>query len=267
MEEIKNPLFSLVQGKIITGLDEDGILILRINREEVLGALDPEASSKMEEILNAAEKDPSVRVIILTGTGKGFCTGEDLAANTENGGCMTVMDHGFGGMTSRVSKKPIICAANGHAIGGGLEIALSCDIIVASEKAKFGLTECKVGFIASTGGLVKLPKAISPKIASEMVLTGNLITAQRACEIGLINYVVSPDEVLTKALEIAKTIAANAPISLRLSKQIMHVAQQASAEDAQRMCDVAWDYIEKTEDGIEGPLAFVEKRKPNWKGC
>lgn len=266
MEECKNPLFCLAEGKVITSLDEEGILTLRINREEVMGALDPEASGRMEEILNAAEKEDAVRVIILTGTGRGFCTGEDLAANTENGGCQTVMEHGFGGMTARLSKKPVICAANGHAIGGGLEIALSCDIVVAAEKAKFGLTECKVGFIASTGGLVKLPRAISPKIASEMVLTGNLITAQRACEIGLINYVVPAEEVMPKALELARAIAANAPISLRLSKQIMHVAQQATAEDAQRMCDVAWDYIEKTEDGVEGPLAFVEKRRPNWKG-
>ena len=265
MEENKNALFSIAEGKVITTLDEEGILVVRINREEVMGALDPEASAKMEEILNAAEKDDTVRVIILTGTGRGFCTGEDLAANAENGGCQTVMDHGFGGVTARVSKKPIICAANGHAIGGGLEIALSCDIIIASEKAKFGLTECKVGFIASTGGLVKLPKAISPKIASELVLTGNLINAQRAYEIGMINYVVPPEEVMPKAMEMARTIAANAPISLRLSKQIMHVALQSTAEDAQRMCDVAWDYIEKTEDGVEGPLAFVEKRKPNWK--
>ena len=264
MEE-KNTLFAISEGKIITTLDDEGILVVRINRENVMGALDPEASGMMEDVLNAAEKDPAVRAIILTGTGKGFCTGEDLAANSENGGCLTVMEHGFGGMTKRVSSKPIICAANGHCIGGGLEIALSCDIVVCSERAKIGLTEVKVGFIASTGGLVKLPKISSPKIASELVLTGSLITAQRALELGMINYVVPVEDVMPKAMELARTIVANAPISLKLSKMIMHVAQQCSVEDSQRMCDIAWDYIEKTEDGVEGPLAFTEKRKPVWK--
>ena len=164
-----------------------------------------------------------------------------------------------------VRKMPIIAAIEGHCLGGGLELALCCDIRFASETAKIGLTEVKVGFIASTGGLVKLPKIISPKIASELVLTGSLITAQRALELGMINYVVPVEEVMPKAMELARTIVANAPISLKLSKMIMHAAQQCSAEDTQRMCDIARDYIEKTEDGKEGPLAFTEKRKPNWQ--
>ena len=159
MEEM-NALFALSEGKIITTLDEEGILVVRINRENVMGALDPEASGMMEDVLNAAEKDAAVGAIILT---------------------------------------------------------------------------------------------------------GSLITAQRALELGMINYVVPVEEVMPKAMELARTIVANAPISLKLSKMIMHAAQQCSAEDTQRMCDIAWDYIEKPEDGVEGPLAFTEKRKPVWK--
>ena len=176
------------------------------------------------------------------------------------------MAHGFAGITERLSAKPIICAANGTAVAGGLEIALACDIIVASENARFGLSEVKVGFLATSGGLIRLPNIIPKKIASEMVLTGKLIDAQRAYEVGLVNYVVPREQVMDKAMELAEIIAANAPISLKLSKEIFHLATQCSFEDAQRYCNRCWDYIEKTEDAVEGPKAFLEKRKPDWKG-
>jgi len=245
----------------------DGVLIITINREERRNAINPATSKEMENILNIAEKDPNVGCIIITGAGeRSFCSGEDLAAYDENGTCQTIMEHGFAGITERLSAKPIIAACNGTAVAGGLEIAISCDIIVAAEQAKFGLSECKVGFIASTGGLIKLPNTIPIKIANEMVLTGQLITAQRAYEVGLVNYVVPKEQVLEKAIELGTTIAANAPISIKLSKQIFRVATQSSIEDAQRFCNVAWDYIEKTEDAVEGPKAFLEKRKPNWQG-
>lgn len=246
---------------------ENGVLILTINRDERRNAIDPDTSREMEDILNKAEEDPNVGAIIITGAGeRSFCSGEDLAAYDDNGTCQTIMPHGFAGITERVSAKPIIAACNGTAVAGGLEIALACDLIVASENARFGLSEVKIGFLATSGGLIRLPNIIPRKIASEMVLTGKLINAQRAYEVGLINYVVKQDEVLEKAKELAKIIAANAPLSLKLSKQIFHVASQSSFEDAQRFCNVCWDYIEKTEDAVEGPKAFLEKRKPNWQG-
>lgn len=251
---------------ILTKL-EDGVLVITINRDKRRNAIDPETSAEMEEILNAAEEDMSVRAIVITGAGsRSFCSGEDLAAYDDNGTCQTIMAHGFAGITERISAKPIIAACNGTAVAGGLEIALACDIIVASEEARFGLSEVKVGFLATSGGLIRLPNVIPRKVATEMVLTGKLISAQRAYEIGLVNHVVPKDEVLNKALELAKLIAKNAPLSLKLSKQIFHVATQSSFEDAQRFCNVCWDYIEKTEDAIEGPKAFLEKREPNWKG-
>ncbi|AYF54383.1 enoyl-CoA hydratase [Clostridium novyi B str. ATCC 27606] len=251
---------------ILTKL-EDGVLVITINRDERRNAIDPETSAEMEEILNAAEDDMSVRAIVITGAGsRSFCSGEDLAAYDDNGTCQTIMAHGFAGITERISAKPIIAACNGTAVAGGLEIALACDIIVASEEARFGLSEVKVGFLATSGGLIRLPNVIPRKVATEMVLTGKLISAQRAYEVGLVNHVVPKNEVLEKALELAKLIAKNAPLSLKLSKQIFHVATQSSFEDAQRFCNVCWDYIEKTEDAIEGPKAFLEKREPNWKG-
>lgn len=246
---------------------KDGVLIVTINRDERRNAINPETSATMEEILNNAEKDPTVRVIILTGAGeRSFCAGEDLAAFDETGECQTIMAHGFAGMTERVSTKPIICAANGTAVAGGLEIALACDIIVAAEHARFGLSEVKVGLLATSGGLIRLPNVIPRKIAMEMCLTGKLIDAKRAYEIGLVNYVVPADQVMAKAMELAETIAANAPISLKLTKEIFHIAPQVSFEDAQRFCNRCWDYVEKTEDAKEGPQAFLEKRKPQWKG-
>lgn len=252
--------------KVLTEL-KDGVLIITINRDERRNAIDPETSAMMEEILNNAEKDPNVGCIIVTGAGeRSFCAGEDLSAFDESGTCETIMAHGFAGITERLCSKPIICAANGTAVAGGLEIALSCDIIVAADHARFGLSEVKIGFLATSGGLIRLPKVIPQKIASEMCLTGQLISAQRAYEVGLVNHVVPADQVMDKAMELAKTIAANAPISLKLTKEIFHVATQTSEEDAQRFCNRCWDYIEKTEDAIEGPKAFLEKRKPNWQG-
>lgn len=247
---------------------KDGVLIVTINRNERRNAIDPATSAEMEAIFNEAEKNPEVRAIIITGAGeRSFCAGEDLAAFDENGECQTIMAHGFAGITERLSTKPIICAANGTAVAGGLEIALSCDIIVAAEHARFGLSEVKVGLLATSGGLIRLPNRIPRNIAAEMCLTGTLIPAQRAYEVGLVNHVVPKEELMDKAMEIAQTIAANAPISLRLTKEIFHIAGQTSFEDAQRFCNRCWDYVEKTEDAKEGPQAFLEKRKPNWKGC
>lgn len=246
----------------------DGVLIVTINRDERRNAIDPATAEEMEALLNQAEKDPEVGAILLTGAGeRSFCAGEDLAALGENGECLTETEHGFAGITERLCSKPIVCACNGTAVAGGLEIALACDVIVAAEHCRFGLTEVKVGLLATSGGLIRLPKLIPAKIAAEMCLTGKLIDAQRAYEVGLVNHVVPADQVLDKALELAKLMAANAPISLRLTKQLMHMAPHMSEEDGMRVCRyMAWKYVEGTEDAVEGPKAFLEKRKPQWKG-
>ncbi|MBZ7979749.1 enoyl-CoA hydratase/isomerase family protein [Campylobacter sp. RM12642] len=245
----------------------DGILIMKINRENKANALNHETSYAMEDVLNHAELDKDVRVIIITGAGsKAFCAGEDLSELSGSGECATVTPHGFGGITNRLSKKPIIAAVNGFAVGGGMEIAMSCDLIIASENAKFGLTEVKVGLIASTGGLVRLARDIPTKLAMEMMLTGRVIKADEALKYNLINKIVPQDELMNEVLELAKTITKNAPLSLEFSKMIFHRAKQMSLEDANAYCDIAYRFIEKTADGIEGPKAFIEKREPVWQG-
>ncbi|HHU52693.1 MAG TPA: enoyl-CoA hydratase [Clostridiaceae bacterium] len=251
--------------KVLTSL-EDGILLVTLNREEKRNAIDPDTAQQLEAIFNDAEKNDEVRVIVLTGTGnRSFCAGEDLSVFSDSGESQTTVEHGFAGITERFSSKPYICAVNGTAVAGGLEIALSCDIIVASENARFGLSEVRVGLLATSGGLVRLPNLVPPKIAAEMALTGQLINAEKAEKIGLVNYVVAEDAVLEKALEIAKTIKKNAPISLRLTKEILRLSGQVSFEDAMKYSSLCWDYIEKTEDAQEGPNAFLEKREPQWK--
>ena len=193
--------------EVVTDLREDGVLIMRINRPEKRNAINGATSATMEDIMNKAEKDNRVRVIVVTGTGeKAFCAGEDLSELSSGGECMTVTDHGFGGITDRLCPKPTICAVNGVAAGGGMEIAVSCDIVVAAEHARFGLTEPKVGLIASTGGLVRMARDVPRKAAMDMLLTARLVHADDAKEIGFVNYVVPPEQHMHNALEIASTI-------------------------------------------------------------
>lgn len=251
---------------VVSDLRDDGLLIMRINRPDAANALNGETSRAMENIMNHAETDPAVRAIIVTGTGKVFCAGEDLSELSEGGECQTVTEHGFGGLTARVCSKPIIAAVNGSAAGGGMEIAISCDIVVANENAKFGCTEVGLGIIASTGGIVRLARDINRKDCMELLLTGKKIKAPEAKELGLINYAVPADEVMDKAIEIAETILQNAPLALKWTKYLVHACDQMSEEDAMRYCDAAYRFLEKTEDGIEGPLAFTEKREPKWVG-
>ena len=247
---------------VVSELREDGLLIIRINRPDVANALNGVTSKAMENIMNNAETDPAVRAIIVTGTGKVFCAGEDLSELSEGGECQTVTEHGFGGLTARLCSKPVIAACNGSAAGGGMEIALSCDMVVASERAKFGCTEVGLGIIASTGGLVRLARDINRKDCMELLLTGKKIKADEAKALGLINYVVPAEEVMDKAIELAEECLKNAPLALKWTKYIVHAADQMSEEDAMRYSDAAYRFLEKTAD----PAAFVEKRTPNWQG-
>lgn len=257
MSENKSPVLTEIK---------DGVLILTINREERRNCINPETARIMEDTLNAAEKNPEVKVIVLTGAGnRSFCSGEDLAAYDENGQCNTLMEHGFAGVSNRLCTKPMIVAANGAVVAGGFEMALNCDMVIAAEHARFGFTEVKVGFMAMSG-LARLIRDIPRKVAIEMAITGELISAQRAFDLGLVNHVVPADQLMEKTMEIARGIANNAPVGVRLSRQLMHIAQQVSIEDSMWIADRCWEVIEKTEDAAEGPRAYLEKRKPNWVG-
>lgn len=247
-------------------------LVLTLNRPEAMNAVNREVAEGVAAALEQAKDDPDVWTFIVTGTGKAFCAGADLKAMArgEETGVRGHPEWGWAGYVSHWIPKPTIAAVNGFALGGGTEMALASDLIVAVETASFGLPEVKRGIMAAAGGAFRLPRQIPWKLGLEMLYTGEPITAQRALELGLINRVVPAEgSVLDAALELAERINVNAPLSVQASKR---VAYQALHGDVP--LDVPWweassresrDAM-RSEDSKEGPLAFAEKRAPVWKG-
>ena len=244
------------------------LAIVTLNRPERMNALHPPSHVELEEIWDDFEQDPDLWVGILTGTGdKAFSAGNDLKYTAEHGRhTARPRASGFGGLTSRTwLTKPIIAAVNGFALGGGFEMALTCDIIIAADHARLGLPEPKVGLIAGAGGVHRLPRMIPYKIAMGYILTGRHMTAQEAHQYGIVNEVVPLADLMPTAEKWANEILACAPISIRASKQAvqdglglpLHVALQMQGSELHRM--------RFAEDTIEGPRAFAEKRKPNWQ--
>lgn len=239
------------------------LLLLTINRPAQRNALDPQTMHSIGAALAEAEHDPEIRCIILTGAGdRAFCAGMDLKAFAE--GQMDLKD-GKTGMeifTQRAYLKPIIAAINGAAVGGGFELALSCDLAVAAEHAVFGMPEVKIGLIPGGGGTL-LPRRIPLAVALELGLTGELIDARRAQSLGLVNRVVPGAQVLDEALALATRIAANAPLAVATTKRLMMEAcGEAPWADITQACAS----ILQSEDAREGASAFAEKRSPVWKG-
>jgi enoyl-CoA hydratase len=218
-------------------------------------------SAAMDEL----ENDDDVWVVVLTGAGdKAFCAGMDLKGFAS--GEFPATDKGFGGMTQRDFPKPIIAAVNGSALAGGLELMLSCDLVVAADHAKFGIPEAARGLVAGAGGLIRLPKRIPIAIAYEMALTAEPISAERAYALGLVNEVVAGPEVLDAALALAERIAKNAPLAVRVSKSVMKQAVEVSEAEAWEINNKAFGEIGRSSDAMEGAIAFAEKRAPNWQG-
>jgi enoyl-CoA hydratase len=173
---------------------------------------------------------------------------------------------GFGGLTERDFEKPLIAAVNGSALAGGLEIMLSCDLVVAADHAKFGIPEAKRGLIAGAGGLLRLPKRLPLAVAYELAMTGDPMDAVRAHALGLVNQVVPGDSVLTEALALADRIAANAPLAVRYSKSVMRRAAELPESEGWKINQEAVDVVFNSADAMEGPVAFAEKREPRWQG-
>ena len=207
------------------------------------------------------------KVAIVTGSGRGFSAGNDLRYQAE-GGERVPMPRGFGGLTSRFDmNKPVIAAVNGVAMGGGFEIALACDLIIASDKATFALPEPKVGLAALAGGLNRLPRQIGSKRALGMILTGRHVGAEEGKELGFVNEVVTHDNLMAAAQGWAEQICACAPLSIRASKDVVYRSlSTASLEESMSTQYESVKAMAKSEDFIEGPKAFAEKRAPNWKG-
>ncbi len=249
-------------------VEKDGhTFIVTIERPERLNALHPPANVELGEVFDQFAADDDAWVAIITGRGRGFSAGNDLRYQAE-GGERLPMPRGFGGLTSRFDlTKPVIAAVNGVAMGGGFEIALACDLIIAAEEATFALPEPRVGLAALAGGLNRLPRQIGAKRALGMILTGRHVPAQEGRELGFVNEVVPGSELMDAARRWAAQICECAPLSIRASKDVVYRSlDTASLEDSMRASNDSVKAMLSSEDFIEGPRAFAEKRKPDWKG-
>ena len=247
---------------------EGRVLVVTINRPEVMNSLHPPASFELAKVFDEFAADPELWVAILTGAGeRAFSAGNDLKY-TAAGGKFELPPTGFAGLTQRFDNwKPIIAAVNGVALGGGFEIALACDLIIAAEEASFALPEPRVGLAALAGGLHRLPRQIPLKQAMGIILTGRRVSAQEAQELGLVNEIVPRKELIAAARRWADQIIECAPLSVRGSKQaVLQGLDHASFEEAQSARYEGLGAMVRSEDFREGPRAFVEKRPPRWQG-
>ena len=243
----------------------EGVLTITLNRPEARNAVNGAVSYGVCAALDELDADRDLRVGILTGAGGTFCAGMDLKAFLR-GEVTRVAHRGIMGLAYTPPRKPLIAAVEGHALAGGFEAVLACDLTVAARDARFGLPEAKRGLAALAGGLLRLPRAIPPRIAMEMALTGEMVSAERLERFGLINRLTEPGGALEEARRLAAAIAANAPLSVEVSKRIVDEQPDWSrAEMFARQNAIGWHLLD-SEDAREGASAFAEKRAPAWKG-
>ena len=243
----------------------DGIMTVTLNRPEAKNAANRAVAVGVAAAMDQLDSDDSIRVAILTGAGGTFCAGMDLKAFV-SGEMPMVEGRGFAGLTEATPRKPLIAAVEGYALAGGMELAISCDLIVAADNAKFGIPEVKRGLAAAAGGLMKLPRQIPSRLAMELAITGEFITSQRAYEVGLVNQIVPAGTALEAAKALAAKIAANGPLAVAVSKQVIQESADWSADEMWKKQEALVMPIFGSEDAMEGSIAFAEKRAPNWKG-
>ena len=245
---------------------EDGVMLITINRPEAKNSVNLAVAKGIAAAMEELDSNDEIRAAILTGAEGTFCSGMDLKAFV-TGELPIIEGRGFAGLVEAPPRKPLIAAVEGFALAGGFELAISCDMIVSAGNAKFGIPEVKRGLVAGAGGLLKLPRQIPRRVAMELALTGDTIDAQRAYDLGLINRVVEAGTALAAARELADKIAANGPMAVLASKQIMNESEEWSSEDMfKKQNDIALPVF-ASKDAIEGATAFAEKRPPQWKGC
>ena len=250
----------------------DYVARVTINRPDRYNALDESTAAQLEDAWQKIEADPDIRVVILSGAGgKAFCAGADLKAADDGESGLEYWEHrnpnGFGGLTLRKSLHvPIIACVNGVAAGGGFELVLGCDIVIAAEHARFGLPEAKVGRIPCDGGMLLLPRLIPAKLAMGMLMTGDLISAAEAERFGIVNEVVAEDALQATVDTWAEKIVACAPLSVKAIKECVLETASLPLEDAHFLKHPALVAALESEDADEGVRAFQEKRSPNWKG-
>lgn len=243
----------------------DGVLVIRINRPDARNAVNGGVAEGIAAALDELDSDDQLRIGVLTGEGGYFSAGMDLKAFVK-GESPYAGDRGFAGITQRASRKPLIAAVEGFALAGGFEVALSCDLIVASREARFGIPEVKRSLVAAGGALLRLPKRIPYHLAMELALTGEPIGAERAAEVGIVNRLAEPGQALDAALELAAAITKNAPLALIASKEIIQRSLDWSEDEAWAKQGEISGPVFASEDAREGATAFAEKREPMWRG-
>jgi enoyl-CoA hydratase len=241
------------------------VLVLTINRPTVRNALDFETAAALAAGIDELDSDDRLRVAILTGSGGYFSSGMDLDA-FQRGDVPYVADRGIFGVVNRPPSKPLIAAVEGGALAGGFELMLACDMVVAADDARLGIPEVRRGLLAASGALLRLPSIIPLPVANEMAMTGEPVGAVRAAELGLVNRVVAHGKALATALELADSVAANAPLAVAASKRILRETSSWDPEEAwSRQGEIAGPVL-TSEDAREGARAFSERRDPRWRG-
>ncbi len=242
------------------------VMVITLNRPDAMNAVNQELAQQLAAAVDEMDGNPDISCGVLTGNGRGFCAGMDLKAFVQ-GSFPTVKGRGFGGITEQLPKKPLVAAVEGFALAGGLELALSCDLIVSAEGAKFGIPEAGVGLFAGAGGLLRLPRVLPYAVAMRMALTAKPITAEDALGYGMVSEIAPKGEALDKAIELAEQIAQNAPLALQASKDMIREMQgRTEAEFWAYQAEHHYDSVFKSSDAIEGATAFAEKRAPDWQG-
>jgi enoyl-CoA hydratase/carnithine racemase len=242
------------------------VAVLRLNRPRRRNAIDLPTAVLLSRALDELDDTDELSVAVLTGSAEMFSAGMDLKAYSETGQRPVDENRGGFGIVARPPEKPIIAAVEGPALGGGFEIALACDLIVAGESATFGLPEVRRGLVASGGGMLRLSSRIPRNLAVEAALTGRPLTARRYAELGLVNVVVPDGQALDAALELAEEIAANAPLAVRATKAVMTRSQDWPVEEQFDRQEAVIGPVRTSQDAREGARAFAEKRAPRWQG-
>jgi enoyl-CoA hydratase len=249
---------------VLTEVD-DGVAVITINRPEARNAVNGAVAKGIAGALDELDARKDVSVLVLTGAGGTFSAGMDLKGFL-TGDSPIAEGRGFGGIVERPPAKPIIAAVEGYALAGGFELALACDLVIASSEAKFGLPEVKRGLVAGAGGLLRLPQRIPYHAAMELALSGDHYPAARLAELGLVNRLTSPGEALSEARRLAAKIAENAPLALAATKRvIVESADWHSSEQFAKQGEII-NPVFGSKDAMEGAAAFAEKRRPEWSG-
>jgi enoyl-CoA hydratase len=244
--------------------EDDGVLVITIDRPEQRNAMTRAAAERIAAALDELDRRPDLAVAVITGAGGTFCAGMDLKRFLA-GETSSVPGRGFGGVTEAPPAKPLVAAVEGWALAGGFELVLACDLVVAGEGARFGLPEVKRGLVARAGGLLRLPQRLPQAVALELVLTGEPMPAARAEAMGLVNRVVPDGSALPAALDLARAIAANAPLAVAASKRILVESPSWPADEQWQRQAVLADPVFASEDAQEGARAFAERRPPSWQ--